>query len=310
LAADTVLLTGITGFIGSHLAETLSEQYQVVGLVRKSSDLWRCDEIKNPNIILVDLDGEGALNHLQELSPRFLIHSAWGGVSAANRDDWQAQVENVLFAARLLRLARELGIKHFISFGSQAEYRSFSGRVDENQPRQPISAYGASKLATCNIMEAFCTRYDITWNWFRLFSVYGTRESWNWFIPSLIKNALKNTDMDLTGCEQRYDYIYGPELGEAILKVMTHEPVSGVFNLTSNGSVSLKSIVEKIRDKTGTKAQFKFGALPYRENQVMHMEGNSEKFSNTFNFAATSNFDTNLAVLIEYYKRKIESVNV
>lgn len=304
-----VLLTGITGFLGSHIAEYLSKNYIVVGLIRNSSELWRCEEIKNENIKLVNTDDHGYRQQLEAMAPGFLIHCAWGGVAAGDRDDWSSQVKNVGFTYNFLQLAKDLGIKCFIGLGSQAEYGTFSGSVDETHNCKPLSAYGAAKLATSIIVESFCTQNDLNWYWLRIFPMYGTREGLTWFIPSVIKNALENADMELTGCEQKYGYLYVKEFCRAIEKVLQSGNHPGVYNLAANSSIRLRDVIEMIINKTKTTGSFKFGALPYRKNQVMHMEGNSEKFFNTFDFLPVSDFETNMEELIQYYKLKLKPIN-
>lgn len=300
-----VLLTGITGFLGSHIAEQLSRNYTVIGLLRNSSDLWRYEEIKNENIYLINTGDKDYKIQLELFAPQFLIHCAWSGVTAGERDNWSAQIENIPFTVNLLQLANELHIKQFIGLGSQAEYGLFSGSIDESYPCKPYSAYGAAKLATLNVIETYCTQHNITWYWLRIFPMYGTREGITWFIPSVINNALENAGMDLTGCEQRYGYLYVKQFSKAIEKILESGSFPGVYNLAAKGSIRLRDVIEMIITKTNTTGNFNFGELPYRNNQVMHMEGNADKFANTFNVTLEYKFETGIDELINYYKTKL-----
>lgn len=263
-----VLLTGITGFLGSHIAEHISKHNMVIGLVRNASDLWRYEEIKNNKIHLVNTEDKTYKEEIESFSPQFLIHCAWNGVSANEREDWHTQLENIQFTFRFLRLAKELHVRHFIGLGSQAEYGLFSGSVDETFLCKPVSAYGAAKLATLNVVESFCNQNSINWHWLRIFPMYGKREGLTWFIPSVIKNALQNADMNLTGCEQRYGYLYVKQFCAAIEKVLDAEAFPGVYNLSSPGSIRLRDVIEIIIKKTNTEGRFNFGALPYRKTRL------------------------------------------
>lgn len=305
---EKVLLTGISGFLGSHIAEHLSEKYSIIGLIRSSSDLWRYDEIANRNIQLVSYDSPSFEEILIGHKPSYLIHCAWGGVSASERNDWQIQLQNITFTFDILNTAKKAGVKQFIGLGSQAEYGIFSGDIDENLKCNPNSPYGACKLATLAIVESFCYQNEIEWQWLRIFPMYGTRESLTWFIPSVIKNALLNENMELTNCEQKYGYLYVKDFCEGIEKILNSKSNSGVYNFASNSAIQLRNIIEKIISKTKTTATFKIGALPYRPNQVMHMEGNSQKFYSTFDFFPRNDFDTNIDLLIQYYRHKLHKV--
>lgn len=303
--STTILLTGITGFLGSHIAEKLvRDGHIVIALIRNSSNLWRYNEIENNSIILINSDSEGYQKEVESYNPSVLIHSAWGGVAASDRDNWEAQVANISYTADLLKLAKNIGINHFIGLGSQAEYGFFEGVVNEQKECNPLSAYGGSKLATCNIVKAFCTVHKIDWQWLRLFPMYGIRENVNWFIPMVIRHALNNKDLNLTGCEQRYGYLHVDDFCRAINKVVLQKTPSGIFNLASNNSIQLRQLIEFIQLQTKTKATFNFGALPYRPNQVMHMEGNSDVFFRAFKFLPKADFNESVTEIINYYKLK------
>jgi UDP-glucose 4-epimerase len=305
MISKSVLLSGATGFLGSHVADVLvKNNYTVLALIRKNSMLWRLDEIKHENLVLVDLSTNDFKDKIQTYAPAFFIHAAWQGVKAIERNDWILQSDNVGFTLEMLSLANQLGIKKIVAFGSQAEYGNFHGRISETAICNPVNAYGAAKLATLTVLKSFCDAMNINWFWLRIFSVYGERENDDWLIPSVIKNILTDKVMDLTACEQKYDYIYAADFAFAILKVLETECDSGIFNLSSNSSATLFEMIEEIRKILNPKAILNFGALPYRNNQVMHMEGDSSKFYEKFNFNLTSGFEEKLKDLVNYYRIK------
>ena len=60
-------------------------------------------------------------------------------------------------------------------------------------------------------------------------------------------------------------------------------------------------MIQKIKSYVNPDAVLNFGALPYRPNQVMHMEGDSTKFNDQFNFKIESDFDTTIRETVKYY---------
>ena len=88
----------------------------------------------------------------------------------------------------------------------------------------------------------------------------------------------------LSGCEQRYDYLHVHDLAAAILAVLRQPEKYGVFNLSSDASLPLKQVVQLIKEHTAFNVEIAFGALPYRSGQSMHMEGDSTRFNQTFGF--------------------------
>jgi nucleoside-diphosphate-sugar epimerase len=296
-----LLITGISGFIGYNTAKFFIENgCNVIGLIRENTDLWRLNDILDcKNLTLVRL--EQAETKIHNFQADVLIHTAWGGVSAKDRDDWKIQVNNLSYTTDILIFAQKIGVKKIICLGSQAEYGAFLGRVDEDFECNPTSVYGSIKLAMLGIFKNFAMQNHLEWYWLRLFSVFGQKEGNNWFIPFLIDKLSKNETLNLTFCEQKYDYIYANDLAKCLYDVAhTSENHAGIYNLSSNDSMKLKNIVNRLAAKIESKSKINFGAIPYRANQVMHMEGNSEKFIKIFNPTYTL-FEEALNSTIPFY---------
>ena len=295
-----VLITGITGFLGSQIAKKLnSEGFELIAIKRKSSDLSRCSEFTD-NVAWIDLSDNWEENVI-DLNPQIIIHSAWEGVGAIDRDNWQAQMNNLQFTLKLLSIAKEVSVEKFFGFGSQAEYGAFSGIIDEEYIIDPKSAYGLSKNLCNQTIKVFCEQNNIDWYWLRLFSFFGEKEGSNWFIPTLIRNILESKPMDMTPGEQRYAYMYVGDLADIIVKLVNSTANSGIYNLSSKQSVSLIEIVEKIINIIKpNNPQINFGAMPYRENQPMLIQGKIAKLENEIGELLETNLDYNLKKVIEH----------
>lgn len=297
---NKVLITGISGFLGSQIAQKLCDKgFELIALKRETSDLSRCNEFSaNVNWINISENWE---QKVIELNPQIIIHSAWEGVGAQERDNWQVQTNNLQFTLKLLSIAKEVNVEKFISFGSQAEYGYFSGVIDENYILEPKSAYGLSKHLCSQTIKVFCEQNNIDWYWLRLFSFFGEKEASNWFIPTLIKNISDNKPMDMTPGEQRYAYMYIEDLAEIICNLIKSSAISGIYNLSSKNSVSLKEIVEKIINIIKPlKSQVNFGAMPYRDNQPMLIQGEVSKLEGQIGEFNETSFDINLKKVVEY----------
>ncbi len=295
-----VLITGISGFLGSQIAQELYDNgFELIALKRNTTDLSRCYEFtENVNWINIS---ENWVQKVIELNPQIIIHSAWEGVGALERDNWQIQINNLQFTLKLLSIAKEVNVEKFVSFGSQAEYGYFSGVIDENYVLEPKSAYGLSKYLCSQTIKVFCEQNNIDWYWLRLFSFFGEKEASNWFIPSLIKNISENKPMDMTPGEQRYAYMYIGDLAGIICNLIKSSASSGIYNLSSKNSVSLKEIVEKIINIIKPlKSQVNFGAMPYRDNQPMLIQGEVSKLEGEIGEFNETSFDTNLKKVVEY----------
>ncbi len=298
----SVLITGITGFLGSHIARTLSASgLEVIGLKRIESDTWRCKDF-NKKVHWVDLDDHGDWkDEIKRLAPSVMVHCAWNGVEAQKRESWIEQASNIGFLVQLLEVSKEVSLSKFIFMGSQAEYGVLNEKVSEEHPIQPKGAYGAIKSASLQIVKTFCDENNINWVWLRVFSVFGAMEGVNWLIPSLVKKMQIDVEIDLTGGEQRYAYLYAPDFS-MIVKTIIEQPIlSGIYNISSNEVHSIRALLELIRDQVNSGFQLNFGVLPYRENQSMHIEGDISKLSSQIELPCLVNFKVALRKTIDYY---------
>jgi nucleoside-diphosphate-sugar epimerase len=276
-----ILLTGATGFLGSHIAKILvNNDIQLIALKRKNSDCYRCNSFNN-KINWIDVDvKESWKEKVINLNPTDIIHCAWIGVEAHERDDIKIQTQNIFFLADLLEISRVIKLTKFISLGSQAEYGILNAKVLESSIVNPVSSYGSVKVASQQILKTFCISNEIDWIWLRLFSFIGEYENSNWLIPSLIDKIIKDEVMDMTTGEQKYSYMFVNDFALIILKIINSNVESGIYNVSGDEAISLKELVDLIGGKLNLSPKINWGALPYRLNQSMHIEGNTSELKN------------------------------
>ena len=297
-----VLITGITGFLGSHIAENIvTNNIEVIGLKRKGSNIWRCQEFSD-KIHWVDIDNEGLFKEeLSKYSFDTIIHGSWIGVESNERDNLSLQAKNISFLVELLEVAKQVGVKKFIFLGSQAEYGNVNGKISEEEKTEALNAYGSVKLACLEIVKTFCNSNHINWIWLRLFSLFGEKENQNWLIPSLINSMLIDKQMDFTPGEQKYAYMYVKDFALIVRKITTLSIHSGIYNISSNKTRTIKSLIEDIRNLVNPKFILNFGALNYRDNQSMHMEGDILKLTSQIGEIEFTDYTIDLQNTIKYF---------
>ncbi len=300
----TVLITGITGFLGCHIAENLvNDNYIVIGLKRQQSNIWRCDSFKD-KIIWIDIDDDqNYKKRLLKFNIDIIIHGAWIGVEANDRNNWKVQSQNINFLIELLQLSEELSLKKFIFLGSQAEYGNINGIIDEEQNCEAISAYGSVKLACLELLKTFSDSHKMTWIWLRLFSLFGEKENNNWLIPSIVEKIKKENHMNLTLGEQKYAYLYVKDFASIMNKIVMLPVLSGIYNISSDKVISIRSLVEEIRNKLNPEFKLNFGAVDYRKDQSMHMQGSINKLISQIGEIEFTNFSIAIENTIKYYNK-------
>jgi nucleoside-diphosphate-sugar epimerase len=304
----SILITGITGFLGSHLGRYFSEKrYQVIGLKRSNSNTSRCEDFVN-SVLWIDVDKVNWENEIIKSNPQIILHAAWEGVTSASRDNYQNQLKNLDLITRLLEISKILKVEKFISLGTQAEYGKLESIANEEQPLAPNSAYAIVKVMASKLVEHFCSSNDIAWYWLRVFSIFGESESENWLIPNLVKNIVSNqSEIYLSSCEQKYAYMYIGDFVRMVQPFVEKKPISGVYNISGTNAVKLRDIVITIHDYLkSNNTILNFGAIPQRENQSFIVEGSMNKYVHNVQDFEYCSFKSSLFKTVEHYKLKFE----
>jgi nucleoside-diphosphate-sugar epimerase len=203
--------------------------------------------------------------------PAALIHCAWRGVGGADRNDPFQIQENIPLTVATVRLAAQTGCSHWIGLGSQAEYGNPNQVLDEQAPTVPTTLYGEAKLAAGREALALCTKLGLLGSWLRVFSTYGPGDHPRWLIPLVIRELLQGRAPQVTLCEQRWDYLFVEDAARAIIRVVEARS-GGIFNLGSGEAPVLRDTLELIRRECGATLSPAYGAIPYRGDQVLHLQ--------------------------------------
>ncbi|GAB2718049.1 NAD-dependent epimerase/dehydratase family protein [Paenibacillus thermoaerophilus] len=288
-ALPAAIVTGATGFIGAALCRALlARGWRVYALVRPRTDR-RSRLPDHPQLRCFHgclEDPEPWTSELRRLAgegERFaaFFHLAWHGVGGQARNDC-SQLANIAWTVQTVGIAAKLGCRLWIGAGSQAEYGRLEGRADESHPEAPTTLYGRAKLEAGRQALAAAAAAELTACWVRVFSVYGPDDDEGWFIPGLAAQLLEGDTPRMTPGLQRWDYLYVDDAASAFAALAeAPDPPSGVYNLGSGESRTIRDIAALVRDAAAPGAELRFGALPYRRDQVMHLEADTAKLAAT-----------------------------
>lgn len=268
------LVTGASGFIGSWLVrQLLREHHSVIAVLHKQEPAHDTANWSD-GVRTVHADLESAPDLRQTLTGEtidVLFHLAWWGVAAGHRND-PAQISiNLAACLRVCELARDLGCRHFIGLGSQAEYGPCPGKLHEDSPPRPITAYGVAKLAAGMLTAKMAEMAQMRHTWVRLLAAYGPGDDPRHLIPAVIRTLLAAGKPALTAAEQTCDYLYVEDAVRALTRIAA-TGVTGTLNLASGETVVLRNLLERVRAIVDPHLPLGFGELPYRADQVMHLE--------------------------------------
>jgi nucleoside-diphosphate-sugar epimerase len=298
-----VVITGISGFIGSNISEyLLSHDFQVYGIVRKKTNIKRLEGFDS-SITFFDIDDTDLKLKLAQLGEYSLIHCAWNGVNAELRNDWLIQAENISYFARILNLVESTQIKKLIFLGSQAEYGKIDFEVHEGSPLELNNVYGISKNSCRHMLELFASEKNINWIWLRVFSLFGPREDDKWLIPSLIQKMKKSKNVELTKGEQIYSYLYVSDFSRILHLILEKKVNNGIYNIANKNTVVLKDLIGLLKEKINSNAKLMFGAIPYRTNQSMVISASIDKIIGQIGDFTFTDISKALEETIAYYEK-------
>ncbi len=302
-----IVIHGASGFIGKHFIRAIIEKnIPVIVLARKSSKL-NFDETKYPFITVLryeknlsEINGEALNVH----HPVFFEFS-WNGVFGSERNAAEQLTVNIPLILSSVNLAHQLNAKHWVGFGSQAEYGNLNKKIQETDTCHPTTLYGKSKLLCSQISAELCAAYQMEHSWLRLFSVFGPEDNPQWLIPYLITEMLQNKEINTTLGEQRWDYLYIDDIIQ-MLFLLKEQSGAGIANLGSGRAIKVKEIIKYLKKATNSSTKINFGAIPYRPDQVMHMEADITQLSTHLGWTPQTDIRTGLSKMIKYYTNKIE----
>jgi len=256
-----VLLTGATGYLGSHLLRSLiSSRCEIVVLKRSFSNVDRISGLLK-GLVTYDLDCVDVSQVFDGHAFDAVIHSAtnYGRVKA---DPLQTVEANLLLPLRLLELARRHHVKTFINTDTILDKGVNTYSLSKSQFKDWLKTY-SQDLTCCNVaLEHF----------------YGPGDDKTKFVSSIIETFLSKTPMiELTPGLQRRDFIYIDDVVDAIMTILvsSEKLSSGYFSYEIGTGIPLtiRHFVELVRELSGnTTTELRFGALPYRTNETMDCE--------------------------------------
>lgn len=298
---ENIVITGATGFLGSHLALWFLEQGdRVYALVRPGSAKLQYLP-KHRNLIPVYGTMEEAADCVEEIGHADAwFHFAWGGVNREEIDSPEVQAGNIRGSLACVEAAHRLGCRVFMDAGSRVEYGVIEdgrGVMTEEMECSPVNEYGKAKLEFFRQAVPVCEKYGMNFCHLRFFSVYGYGDhSWS-IISTLVRELPRGGRVSLSACRHEWNFMYIDDAVEAVGRLygqVKDKPCKkGVaVNIASRDTRVLKSFVEEVFElagkrgtlEFGTFVQAKEGALSIRPD-VSHMEAMTGGFKERYTFS-------------------------
>ncbi len=256
MTAIRALVTGASGFIGSHLVELLvREGYSVRALTRYTSENRTGNLALLPRDVMADVEVYPA-----DLRDEDAVQSAVAGVETvfhlgaiisipySYQHPEETVAVNIQGTLNVLQARRKPETKRAVIVSTSEVYGSARYvPIDEKHPLQPQSPYAATKISAEALSISFNRSFNTPVVVIRPFNTYGPRQSARAVIPTIISQALTKDVVSLGAIHTVRDYTFAADTARGLMLAAQHDAALGqTINLGTGQSVTIGDVAQKI----------------------------------------------------------------
>ncbi len=316
-----ILITGVAGFIGFHLAnKLLDKNIDVIGIDNINSyydlDLKksRLDLLKDKiSFYKIDIVNLNALkNFFKEHKPNLIIHlAAQAGVRYSIKNPEQYISNNIVGFFNVLECCKEFNCDKIIYassssvYGNKLKYKS--KEIDD--VNKPLNLYASSKVSNELMAYSFGQLIGLKSIGLRFFTVYGP-----WGRPDMAyyiftKNILEGKEIDIFGYGKMWrDFTYIDDIVNAIDKIVKVNDnkmfpkgtYSRIFNIGNNKPEKLMTLVNIIQKTLNIKAKVNY--LDYQLGDTIRTSANINELKSMINFVPKTTLNLGIPKFIDWYR--------
>ena len=313
------LITGATGFIGSHLTELLlSKGLRVRAFVHyNSQNSWGwldtlpkgvmdnveifAGDIRDPNGVREAMKGCDAVFHLAALiAIPFSYHSPDTYVDT-----------NIKGTLNVLQAARDLGTRRvFVTSTSEVYGTAQYVPIDEKHPYQGQSPYSATKIGADRLSESFYRSFDLPVTIVRPFNTYGPRQSARAVIPTIITQLLSGVTKIKLGClTPTRDFNYVKDTVNGFYEIFCSEKTIGQeINIATQKEISIGELANELIRQINPQARIVCDEERLRpeKSEVNRLLGSNKKIKELTDWRPQYTFEEGIAETIEFFKHNLD----
>jgi UDP-glucose 4-epimerase len=270
---EKLYIIGGSGFIGKNLIDYLHEKYSITVF-----DKFIDEEYFSKRNDVLTVKQDLVLDEIPESyeEPNYIINLA--SIVTAERDlslfDGLISSNLKIMMNLYNRFKDSNRLNLMIQFGSSEEYGNIKNSFDETMREEPNSPYALVKQLTVNTAMMLYRNYGFPIMAVRPGNLFGKYQNRKKFLPYVISQLKENKELNVTPCEQKRDFIYAKDFAYCIDELLEHyiKSKGQIVNVSSGYSTSLKHIIEHLKSEIKSQSLIHYGALPYRENEIMDLK--------------------------------------
>ncbi len=257
MSKKKILITGATGFIGSHLTELCVKKGFKVSAFDRYNPQYNLNCLNNSkykkdiNFIFGDIRDYDSVYKASKGMDIILHLAALIGIPYSYYSPMAYVKTNIEGTYNILEATKNLNIKQLVVTSTSETYGTAQKvPISENHRLIGQSPYSASKISADQLAISYWTSFQLPVKIIRPFNTYGPRQSNRAVIPTIINQALKNKNISLGNIKTTRDYTYVSDISEAYLEIIKTKNIFGQpINVGSNNEFKIEQIARKVIKK-------------------------------------------------------------
>ncbi len=317
-----ILITGASGFIGSHLVEKVAREgagvrafvhynsrgdigllQQIDPMLIKEIEIFPGD-LRDPNTVARAVKNIQAVVHLgalisipySYLNPREVIET------------------NIMGTLNVLQACMNYGVEKFIHTSTSEVYGTAKFvPINERHPLQGQSPYAASKIGADKLVESYYCSFGLPALTIRPFNTFGPRQSARAVLPVIITQALAGQPVKLGNTTAKRDFTYISDTVEAYIKALLSENLHGeVINLGTGREVSIAEVCEIVSRLTGKEITIQQESRRFRpeKSEVMQLLSDNSRAKELLGWMPKVEFEEGLQRTIDWIANNLNRYQV
>ena len=274
----TVLVTGLTGFVGSHLLERLiGEGYKVVGIKSQDFKTWRIEKLKD-KVLWYGSSQSQIDKAFRENQVRAVMHLATKYVkSNESKEEVEQMIEtNLKLGMNLVEACLKYKTKQLVNTGSFFEYKLKKGKIKEGDEKRPYNLYAGFKSAWSQVLKFYAYQGKLAVVDMKLFAPFGEKDN-DKLMQFLIKALKTGKKIKFSGGEQRWNFTYVTDIVSALMLGLKEVNGYQEYCVGYERAVSIRQVVKILEKVSGKRLKIKWGEKPYVKNEIMYVNCDNAK---------------------------------
>jgi UDP-glucuronate 4-epimerase len=301
-----ILVTGIAGFIGTHLQKALQDNFLVSGIDNLSVSASH-QRLKTITATFIENSIHSNFIDTLETKPEIVVHlAAETGISGSLTNPALYFHQNVEGTFNVLEQCRKNGVKHLIYASSSSVYEP-NTLMSENAPHdKQLSFYGTSKRMTELMVENYCRQFGITAIGLRFFTVYGSWTRPDMAAYKFMDKISNNEAVTLYNNGEVFrDFTHVSDIVNSIQLLtskITKEPIGThkIFNIGNSSPISVKKYAELIAKNLNKELIIENKPLPTNELESTHSD--TEKLQTYIDYKPHHTIEDGIREMTDWFK--------